>query len=302
VPIAASIFSTPLSPRRFAAKTNVEVAGVSGTARRAAPALSALKWSRSHMKSPSASMDSAIEVNTSPIPRPRRRALSHPIEVSNASATPSTLSTSATSPRPPRAVTDGSSSPTIKRRFAASTLVTERVPFLATAPDRRTARFCCRTRPRSRMAPATPALPVDLDLSGRGHDVGVAETPVTNMEDLAAAVRSALGSSDLDWFAHLLAPDVRWGAPGDPKPPCRSRHDAIRWYERGKAQGRRACVLDVSIHGDRLVVHLRVRDESALVADEEQDRWQVLTCMDGQVVDIRGYETAEEALNRVSDH
>lgn len=122
------------------------------------------------------------------------------------------------------------------------------------------------------------------------------------MEDLAAAVRSALDSSDLDRVAHLLAPDVRWGASDDPKPPCRSRHDVIRWYERGKAQGRRARVLDVVSHGDRLVVHLRVRDESALVPNEEQDRWQVLTCVGGQVVDIRGYETAEEALNRVSDH
>ena len=121
------------------------------------------------------------------------------------------------------------------------------------------------------------------------------------MEDLAAAVRSALESSDLDRFAHLLAPDVRWGAPDDPKPPCRTRGDVLRWYERGKKRGRRARVLDVAVHGDRLVVHLRVRDESALVADEEQDRWQVLTCVDGQVADIRGYETAEEALQRISD-
>ena len=121
------------------------------------------------------------------------------------------------------------------------------------------------------------------------------------MEELAAAVRCALDSSDLDSFAHLLAPDVRWGAPDDPKPPCRSRRDVIRWYERGKAQGRRARVLDVAIHGDRLVVHLRVRDESALAPNEESDRWQVLICSGGQIVDIRGYETSVEALNRVPD-
>lgn len=121
------------------------------------------------------------------------------------------------------------------------------------------------------------------------------------MEDLAAAVRCALDSSDLGRFARLLAPDVRWGAPEDPTPPCRSRRDVIRWYERVKDQGRRARVLDVAIHGDRLVVHLRVRDESAPAPDEEWDRWQVLICSDGQVVDIRGYETAEEALSRVPD-
>jgi hypothetical protein len=121
------------------------------------------------------------------------------------------------------------------------------------------------------------------------------------MEDLAAAVRYALDNSDLDRFAHLLAPDVRWGAPDDPKPPCRSRRDVIRWYRRGKEQGHRARVVDVAIHGNRLVVHLRVRDESGLAFDDEWDRWQVLICSDGQVVDIRGYETVEEALNRVPD-
>lgn len=136
-------------------------------------------------------------------------------------------------------------------------------------------------------------------LAGGWHDVRVAETPVASTEDLAAAVRSALDSADLDRFAHLLAPDVQWGAPDDPKPPCRSRRDVIRWYERGKAQGRRARVLDVAIHGDRLVVHLRFRDESGPLPDDEQDRWQVLICKAGQVADIRGYETAEEALDRV---
>jgi hypothetical protein len=120
------------------------------------------------------------------------------------------------------------------------------------------------------------------------------------MEDLASAVRRALDSGDLAQFAELLSPDVRWGAPDDPKPPCRSRRDVIRWYERGKERGHRARVLDVAVHGDRLVVHLRVRDETAPKPDTEQDRWQVLTCARGQIMDIRGFETREEALSRVS--
>ena len=119
------------------------------------------------------------------------------------------------------------------------------------------------------------------------------------MDDLAAAVRSALDASDLDRFAHLLAPGVRWGAPDDPNPACRSRGEVIRWFNQSKAQGRRAHVLHVGIHGDRLIVHVRVRDGSPSAPDEEWDRWQVLTCAHGQVVDIRGYETAEEALNRI---
>ena len=160
----------------------------------------------------------------------------------------------------------------------------------------------CARRPAAVQITCGSAPPLIRTRAAEWHDVGVPEPPVTSMEDLAAAVRSALESSDLERFGHLLAPDVRWGAPDDPEPPCRSRGDVLRWYERGKERGRRARVLDVAVHRDRLVVHLRVRDGSGLGPDEEQDRWQVLTCADGKVVDIRGYETREEALHRVSDH
>ena len=72
------------------------------------------------MKSPSASIDSAADNNTSPIPKPRRRAFSQPTDDSNASATPSTRSASATSDNPALPVTDGSSSPIATRRLPAS--------------------------------------------------------------------------------------------------------------------------------------------------------------------------------------
>jgi hypothetical protein len=45
------------------------------------------------------------------------------------------------------------------------------------------------------------------------------------------------------------------------------------------------------------VVHLQVRDETDARAElEPQDRWQVLRCRHGQVADIRGFETQEEAV------
>jgi ketosteroid isomerase-like protein len=117
------------------------------------------------------------------------------------------------------------------------------------------------------------------------------------MGDIALAVRRALDAGDLSSFGDLLAPDVQWGAPGDPKPPCRNRRDVLRWYERGRAQGRRARVVEVAVHGEALVVHLRVRDETDGGREHEpQDRWQVLTCRRGQVADIRGFETQDEAV------
>ena len=120
------------------------------------------------------------------------------------------------------------------------------------------------------------------------------------VEALAERIRGALESADLSQFGELLDPNVRWGAPDDPAPSCQSRGDGLAWYGRGRAAGRRARVVDLQVYGDKILVQLSVsvgaaRGETAAVAD----RWQVLTCARGRVVDIRGFETGEEAFARV---
>ena len=117
------------------------------------------------------------------------------------------------------------------------------------------------------------------------------------MDALAERVKAALESSDPSRFADLLDPNVRWGAPDNPKPPCRNRDQVLRWCERGRAQGRRAHVVSVEAHGDKVLIELRVFNLSD--AAVEQARWQVMTCQDGLVVDIRGFESQEEALARL---
>jgi hypothetical protein len=49
------------------------------------------------------------------------------------------------------------------------------------------------------------------------------------MELLERKVRIALESADLAAFADLLHPDVQWGPPGDPAPPCRNRDQVLAW-------------------------------------------------------------------------
>ncbi len=108
---------------------------------------------------------------------------------------------------------------------------------------------------------------------------------------IADRVRAALEAADVDAFADLLSPDVQWGAPGDPKPPCRNRSQVLRWYERGRAAGRWASVTALEVHGDTLLVGLRL--------DTEEERWQILRVGPEGISDIRGYEdrpTAELAL------
>ena len=75
---------------------------------------------------------------------------------------------------------------------------------------------------------------------------------------IAGRVRAALDAADLDEMAALLSPDVHWGAPGDPAPPCRNRSQVLRWFERGRAAGRRATVAEVEVHGNALLVGLRL--------------------------------------------
>jgi hypothetical protein len=116
--------------------------------------------------------------------------------------------------------------------------------------------------------------------------------PPITPEAVAAQVRAALDASDLAAFGHLLSADVHWGAPGDANPPCRNRAQVLKWYEKGKAAGRSGTVTEVSVHGDAVLVGMRL--------NSGEDRWQVLRVGPDGVRDIRGYEDRESATERLS--
>jgi hypothetical protein len=118
------------------------------------------------------------------------------------------------------------------------------------------------------------------------------------VQRLADTVRVALESADLDEFAELLDPKVTWGAPGDSSPPCQSRRQVLAWYQRGRAEGMRARVLDVSTYGDKILVSMTVTsgDDTA----GEVARWQVLKVASERVVDIRGYDDEQAAIAAVT--
>jgi len=115
-------------------------------------------------------------------------------------------------------------------------------------------------------------------------------------ERLAPLVGRALADADLDAYADLLHPDVRWGAPGDPSPPCQNRAQVLAWYRNGREAGTRARVTETVVAGDRILVGLHVTGTPAEAAlGDGSDRWQVLTVRDGMVADIRGFESRDEA-------
>ncbi len=132
------------------------------------------------------------------------------------------------------------------------------------------------------------------------HAFGVTGEPNRSMAQLAVQVREALESADLEHFGDLLDPNVTWGAPEDSNPSCRNRSQVLRWYERGRMDGRRADVVDIAVHADKLLVHLRVTGTSTSSGTKvEHDRWQVMTCARGRVADIRGFETRQDAVARL---
>jgi len=135
------------------------------------------------------------------------------------------------------------------------------------------------------------------DIEGvRSADGGSDSGPAPLRAPLTAAaiadrVRLALDAADLDQMAALLSPDVHWGAPDDPTPPCRNRTQVLRWYAAARAEGRRAAVTEVEIHGNALLVGLRLHDG--------HERWQVLRVGPDGVNDIRGYEDRPSALEKL---
>lgn len=116
---------------------------------------------------------------------------------------------------------------------------------------------------------------------------------VSDVAIVAQQVRAALEAGDVEQFAELLDPRVTWGAPGDPAPPCQSRRQVLEWYERGRAAGMQARVLDVSTTRDKILVSMMVASPDDAI---EAKRWQVLTVANGRVTDIRGYDHEAAAL------
>jgi ketosteroid isomerase-like protein len=115
-------------------------------------------------------------------------------------------------------------------------------------------------------------------------------------ERLAGLIGQALAEADLDAYAELLHPDVRWGAPGDPHPPCQNRSQVLAWYRSGREAGTRARVTETIAVGDTILVGLRVTgSETGPAVGGEANRWQVLRLRDGMVADIRGFDARDEA-------
>jgi ketosteroid isomerase-like protein len=113
---------------------------------------------------------------------------------------------------------------------------------------------------------------------------------------VATRVVAAWQAADLAAISALLDPQVRWGPPGDPSPPCRSREQVLSWYRRGRSFGARATVAQTAVCGDRILLALKVTGRGdAGTGSRPEDHWQVLTVRNGLITEIVGFDDGDEA-------
>jgi ketosteroid isomerase-like protein len=111
--------------------------------------------------------------------------------------------------------------------------------------------------------------------------------------DLVQRVAAALDAADLESMRELLAPDARWGAPGDPEPSCRTREQVLSWYTAGREAGVRAHVTEAFTTGSgAIIIGMTVTGRP----DDDGTRWQVLTVRAGKIAAIAGFDDRDQAL------
>lgn len=121
------------------------------------------------------------------------------------------------------------------------------------------------------------------------------------ISSLAGELRVALELGDLAGFEALLAPDVTWGPPGDPSPPCQNRAQVLSWYRKGRASGARAEVQELTVTGTWLLVGLVVTGtDAAKERGGRTTRWQVFGVNEGRIASIVGFDRKSEALDWIA--
>ena len=114
-------------------------------------------------------------------------------------------------------------------------------------------------------------------------------------EALARQLKGLLEGGDFDALEGVLDPDVTWAAPDYPDDGCHNRSEVLAWWRAAYEAGARAEVTGVEVHGDGLLVSLRVSGR----AGGSGDRFQALTVGPRGVTSIAGFESHAEALSRL---
>lgn len=116
-------------------------------------------------------------------------------------------------------------------------------------------------------------------------------------ELMAARLRAALTSADLEAYASLLDEAVRWGPAEETPETCHGRTQVLERLTTQRAAGMQTRLLEVVPGHDGVLVGVNVKWPAQGGFAREQTRYQVLKIRNSQIVDIRGYDSRAEAAD-----
>lgn len=131
--------------------------------------------------------------------------------------------------------------------------------------------------------PQPPPSPTPGETGGEPEDGPLSE--------IAAQLSAAFESLDLELFASLLDPAVRWTGE------CRGADQVIRWYEDILAAGTRPTLQGVETRGDAVIVCVALsRPAVAAAPAPPAVVYQVFQVADAAIVEIKGFQDRQSAL------
>jgi ankyrin repeat protein len=112
------------------------------------------------------------------------------------------------------------------------------------------------------------------------------------MADIARHVEAACRDLDVDLFASLLHPHVRWAT-------CGNREEVLDWYRQVIADVTAATVHSVEVDGDSVILGVTMTWAAEGMPSGPPERvYQVFTVAGGEIVQIRGYPDRSSAVAR----
>jgi ankyrin repeat protein len=134
--------------------------------------------------------------------------------------------------------------------------------------------------------PAAPQPPHSPAPDGTGD-----EAEASLLTEIAGQLAAAFESLDLELFASLLDPAVRWTGL------CQNADQVLRWYESILADGTRPTVQGVETRGDAVIVCVALSRPAVAAAPAPPTVvYQVFRVAEAAIVEIRGYQDRESAL------
>jgi ketosteroid isomerase-like protein len=115
--------------------------------------------------------------------------------------------------------------------------------------------------------------------------------------DIVRRFVEAAERGDLEAVAGLLDPAVRWGGAGDDEGGCHDREEAIEFMRRAFDEGA-AVRVERLVEAGELVVGVMgaARPDTEHAGYETGPHGTVVRLLDGRIVEMRVYPSADEAL------